>query len=90
MQIKTADGCTSNVASQGLGVWGAVGGVDTSLHRCYPKPTCAIDFYCQDLQKAYDLARNTNLFNEVIWYKNKGFMHLGLDRNQKGNYYMVN
>ena len=26
MQIKTADGCTSNVASQGLGVWGAVGG----------------------------------------------------------------
>ena len=67
----------------------AVGGVDTSLHRCYPKPTCAIDFYCQDLQKAYDVARNTNLFNEVIWYKNKGFIHLGLDRNQKGNYYMV-
>ena len=26
MQIKTADGCTSNVASQGLGVWVAVGG----------------------------------------------------------------
>ena len=26
MQIKTADGGTSNVASQGLGVWGAVGG----------------------------------------------------------------
>ena len=26
MQIKTADGCTSNDASQGLGVWGAVGG----------------------------------------------------------------
>ena len=26
MQIKTSDGCTSNVASQGLGVWGAVGG----------------------------------------------------------------
>lgn len=26
MQIKTSDGGTSNVASQGLGVWGAVGG----------------------------------------------------------------
>ena len=67
----------------------AVGGVDTSCHQCETKKATAVDFTCSNLQKAFDLARNTKLFNEVIWYKNKGFIHLGLDRNQKGNYYMV-
>lgn len=66
-----------------------VGGVETSLHQCETKPTCAIDFYCQDLKKAYDLACKTELFNEVIWYKSKNFIHLGLDRKQKDNYYVV-
>lgn len=66
-----------------------VGGVDSSLHSCYQKQTSAIDFYCQDLKKAYDLACKTGLFNEVIWYKNKDFIHLGLDRNQKTNYYVI-
>ena len=67
----------------------AVGGVDTSCHQCETKKATAVDFTCSNLQKAFDLVRNTKLFNEVIWYKNKGFIHLGLDRNQKGNYYMV-
>ncbi len=66
-----------------------VGGVANSLHLCFPNPTCAIDFFCKDMQKAYDLACKTELFNEVIWYKQKGFMHLGLDRKQKNNYYVV-
>ena len=67
----------------------AVGGVDTSCHQCETKKATAVDFTCSNLQKAFDLVRNTKLFNEVIWYKNKGFIHLGLDRNQKGNYYVV-
>ena len=64
----------------------AVGGVDSSCHQCETKKATAVDFTCRDLHKAYELARRTELFNEIIWYQNKNFIHLGLDRNQKQIY----
>lgn len=67
----------------------AVGGVDTSLHQCETKPTTAVDFYCSNMNKAYELACKSGLFNEVIWYKSKNFIHIGLDRKQSGNYFVI-
>ena len=67
----------------------AVGGVDTSCHQCETKKATAVDFTCSDLKKAYELATRTELFNEIIWYKEKKFIHLGLDKKQKNNYYKV-
>ena len=64
----------------------AVGGVDTSCHQCETKKATAVDFTCSDLQKAYEVARRTELFNEIIWYQGKNFIHLGLDRSQKNIY----
>lgn len=64
----------------------AVGGVDTSCHQCETKKATAVDFTCFNLHKAFELARRTELFNEIIWYQNKNFIHLGLDRNQKQIY----
>lgn len=64
-----------------------VGGVNTSCHQCETKKATAVDFYCSNMQKAYTLACSSGLFNEVIWYTNKHFIHLGLDRNQKDNYF---
>ena len=64
----------------------AVGGVDSSCHQCETKKATAVDFTCKDLQKAYEVARRTELFNEIIWYQSKKFIHLGLDRNQDGFY----
>lgn len=65
------------------------GGVETSLHQCETKPTTAVDFYCSDMNKAYELACKSGLFNEVIWYKSKNFIHIGLDRKQSGNYFVI-
>lgn len=67
-----------------------VGGVDTSCHQCETKSATAMDFFCNNMQKAYDLACKCGLFNEVIWYQKKHFIHIGLDRNQKGNYFNIN
>lgn len=68
----------------------AEGGVDTSCHQCETKKATALDFTCTNLEQAFILACNCGLFNEVILYKNKRFIHLGLDRNQKGNYFKKN
>lgn len=65
------------------------GGVDTSLHICEGKAATALDFYCSNLEKAYKLACSCGLFNEVIWYKSKNFIHIGLDRTQDGNYFLI-
>lgn len=65
------------------------GGVETSLHQCETKPTTAVDFYCSNMNKAYELACKLGLFNEVIWYKSKNFIHIGLDRKQNGNYFVI-
>lgn len=67
-----------------------VGGAANSCHECETKPATAMDFYCSNMKKAYDLACKCGLFNEVIWYTKKHFIHLGLDRKQKDNYFTVN
>ena len=64
-----------------------VGGVPTSLHICEGKAATAVDVVGGN--ELYIAACNSQLFNEVIWYKNKGFVHLGLDRNQKGNFFSI-
>ena len=66
-----------------------VGGEPTSCHECETKKATALDFTCKDLQQAYFLACDCFLFNEVIHYIGKGFIHLGLDRKQKGNYFVA-
>lgn len=66
-----------------------VGGEANSCHQCETKAATATDFYCTNMQKAYDLACKSGLFNEVIWYKGKHFIHLGLDRKQKDNYFVT-
>ena len=66
-----------------------VDGVETSLHQCETKPATAVDFYCSNMNKAYELACKSGLFNEVIWYKSKNFIHIGLDRKQSGNYFVI-
>ena len=66
-----------------------VGGVDTSLHQCETKKASAMDFTCSKLQHAYDLACKSGLFNEVILYKTKRFIHIGWDKNQKGFFYQI-
>lgn len=65
----------------------AVGGEPTSCHECETKKATALDFTCKDLQQAYFLACDCGLFNEVKYYIKKRFIHLGLDRKQKGNYF---
>lgn len=67
----------------------AVGGEPTSCHECETKKATALDFTCKDLKQAYFLACGCGLFNEVIHYTKKGFIHLGLDRKQKGNYFVA-
>lgn len=67
----------------------AEGGEPTSCHECETKKATALDFTCKDLQQAYFLACDCGLFNEVICYISKGFIHLGLDRKQKGNYFVA-
>jgi hypothetical protein len=63
------------------------GGVDTSCHQCETKKATALDFTCNAMASAYDLACKSGLFNEVIWYTKKNIIHLGYDKNQKGNYF---
>lgn len=65
----------------------AVGGEPTSCHECETKKATALDFTCNNLEQAYNLACSCGLFNEVIYYVNKRFIHLGFDKKQKGNYF---
>lgn len=64
------------------------GGEPTSCHECETKKATALDFTCDTMAAAYNLACKSGLFNEVIWYTKKNIIHLGLDRNQKGNYFV--
>lgn len=66
-----------------------VGGEPSSCHQCETKKATACDFICKDLKKAYDLACKCGLFNEVIFYQKKRFIHLGLDRKQTGDYFII-
>lgn len=66
-----------------------VGGVDTSCHQCETKKATAADVTNSNCNEIYTLACKSGLFNEVILYKSKNFVHLGLDRNQKGNYFEI-
>lgn len=68
----------------------SVGGTPTSLHICEGKAATAIDVSNGNVQEIYTKACACGLFNEVIWYKKKNFVHLGLDRKQKGNYFHIN
>lgn len=63
-----------------------VGGEPTSCHICEGKQSSAIDVTNNDLRRVYNKAVYSGLFNEVIWYTAKNFIHLGWDKNQKGNY----
>ena len=65
-----------------------VGGEPTSCHECETKKATALDFTCSAMARAYDFACKSGLFNEVIWYQKKNFIHLGLDRKQKGNFFI--
>ena len=67
----------------------AVGGETKSCHECETKKATALDFFCTDLQQAYFLACGCGLFNEVIYYTKKHFIHLAVDKNQKGNYFIT-
>ncbi len=66
------------------------GGVSTSLHICEGKQATAIDVTNSSCENIYKKACASGLFNEVIWYKKKNFVHLGLDRKQKGSFFKVN
>lgn len=64
------------------------GGVSTSLHICEGKPATAADT-TGDCAKIYHDACISGLFNEVIWYKDKKFVHLGFDGKQKTNCFQI-
>jgi hypothetical protein len=66
-----------------------VGGKPNSCHICEGKKASATDVTCNDLSRLYNSARYSGLFNEVIWYRNMGFIHLGLDRNKTSGYYAI-
>jgi hypothetical protein len=68
-----------------------VGGVETSLHQCETKKASAIDVSGFDLSKVFNEACSSGLFNEVEWHKNdnKFFVHLGYDKNQKINSFVI-
>lgn len=67
----------------------AVGGAANSLHICEGKAATAADVTNSNCENIYKKACASGLFNEVIWYKKKNFVHLGLDRNQKGNFFQI-
>ena len=65
------------------------GGVDTSFNICEGKAATALDFTCNNMQSAYNLACISGLFNKVIWYKSKNIIHIGLVGNQTGHYFIT-
>lgn len=64
------------------------GGVETSLHECETKEASAIDVTNSNCKEIYIKACKCGLFNEVIWYKKKNIVHLGLDKKQTGNFFI--
>lgn len=68
----------------------AVGGVDTSCHQCETKKATACDVTNGNCEEIYKKACASGLFNEVIWYVKRNIVHLGLDRNQRGNFFQIN
>ena len=66
-----------------------VGGEASSCHECETKKSTAADVTNSNCNEIYTLACKSGLFNEVIYYKAKNFVHLGLDRKQKGNYFTI-
>lgn len=65
------------------------GGAKTSLHICEGRQAMAIDVSNDNCKKIYEMACASRLFNEVIWYKNKNFVHLALDKKQKCNFFEI-
>lgn len=66
-----------------------VGGVTTSLHQCETKKASACDVTGDNVKDIFEKAKVFGGFNEVIYYPKKNFVHLGLDKNQKCNYFAV-
>lgn len=66
-----------------------VGGVPTSLHQCQTKKASAVDVTGANVKEIFERAKAFGGFNEVIYYPKKNFVHLGVDSNQKGNYFAV-
>ena len=66
-----------------------VGGEANSCHLGEGKKCSAADVTNSNCLDIYNLACKSGLFNEVIYYKSKNFVHLGLDSAQKGNFYKV-
>ena len=64
------------------------GGELTSLHECETKQASAIDVTNSNCEEIYIKACKCGLFNEVIWYKKKNIVHLGLDKKQTGNFFV--
>lgn len=65
-----------------------VGGEPKSCHLGEGKKCTAADVTNSNCAEIYSLACKSGLFNEVIFYKNQYFVHLGYDPNQKGNYFV--
>lgn len=68
---------------------GDVGGVDTSCHQCETKKATACDVTNGNCEEIYKKSCASGLFNEVIWYQKKNFVHLGLDRKKKVNFFQI-
>lgn len=69
----------------------AIGGRENSCHICENRKATAVDVcpFDTDCRNVFILALKTGLFNEVIWYKSRNFIHLAIDKNQKEQYYEV-
>ena len=73
-----------------------VGGEKSSRHLCSDAKgklivSSAADLVPKEipLDLLFRIAKQTGLFNEVIKYTHKGFVHVGVDPHQKGNYFAV-
>lgn len=66
-----------------------VGGVTTSLHQCETQKASACDVTGDNVKDIFEKAKVFGGFNEVIYYPKKNFVHLGLDKNQKCNYFAI-
>jgi len=66
-----------------------IGGADNSLHESTTKQASACDVTNDNCQKIYEAACISGLFNEVVYYETKRFVHLGHDLNQPGNYFNI-
>ena len=69
----------------------AAEGKKNSCHVCEGRAATAVDISPLDTGclKVFVLAVKTGLFNEVIWYKTRNFIHLGVDKNKKESYYEI-